>query len=129
MSSSPKPSAVMSSNVPAASSSETASARAFMFSVLSTARCIARPTSAICSPTPVAASEMHLRLRRGVLRLDDLLLGAEGLDLGPQLLLGFGQPFLLLLQFGDLAVERLQLGLGDVLAFERHPRQVLLAGE
>ncbi len=29
-----------------------------MFSVLSIARCIARPTSAISSPTPVAASEI-----------------------------------------------------------------------
>src|SRR5206468_515238 len=59
MSSSPWPSAVRSSNVPAASSSPTAPARAFMFSVLSTARCIASPTSAICSPTPVAASEIR----------------------------------------------------------------------
>ena len=58
MSSSPAPSCVRSSNVPAASSSCTASARAFMFSVLSSARCIARPTSAISSPTPVAASEI-----------------------------------------------------------------------
>src|SRR5829696_2908941 len=33
-------------------------ARARMFSVLSTARCIAMPTSAISSPTPVAASEI-----------------------------------------------------------------------
>src|ERR1700677_320937 len=59
MSSSPPPSWVRSSKVPAASSSDTASARARMFSVLSTARCIARPTSAICSPTPVAASEIR----------------------------------------------------------------------
>ena len=59
MSSSPGPSWVRSSNVPAASSSWTASARAFMFSVLSSARCMARPTSAISSPTPVAASEIR----------------------------------------------------------------------
>ena len=43
----------------AASSSPTASARAFMFSVLSRARCMASPTSAISSPTPVAASEIR----------------------------------------------------------------------
>src|SRR5215218_1141810 len=59
MSSWPGPSAVRSSNVPAASSSETASARARICSVLSCARCMARPTSAICSPTPVAASEIR----------------------------------------------------------------------
>src|SRR4051794_14507291 len=59
MSSWPGPSAVRSSNVPAASSSETASARARICSVLSVARCMARPTSAICSPTPVAASEIR----------------------------------------------------------------------
>ena len=59
MSSWPEPSWVRSSNVPAASSSSTADARAFMFSVLSIARCIARPTSAISSPTPVAASEIR----------------------------------------------------------------------
>ena len=51
--------AVRSSNVPAASSSETASARARICSVLSVARCMARPTSAISSPTPVAASEIR----------------------------------------------------------------------
>src|SRR5579859_5491096 len=59
MSSSPEPSWVRSSNVPAASSSPAAWARAFMFSVLSSARCMARPTSAISSPTPVAASEIR----------------------------------------------------------------------
>src|SRR3954452_3953477 len=59
MSSWPGPSAVRSSNVPAASSSDTASARARICSVLSCARCMARPTSAICSPTPVAASEIR----------------------------------------------------------------------
>ena len=56
MSSCGGPSWVMSSNVPAASSSSTAPARAFICSVLSWARCIARPRSAICSPTPLAAS-------------------------------------------------------------------------
>ena len=47
-----------SSNAPEASSSSIALARARMFSVLSTARCIAMPTSAISSPTPDAASEI-----------------------------------------------------------------------
>src|SRR3954451_14975547 len=58
MSSSPGPRAVRSSKVPAASSSSTAAARARIVSVLSIARCMARPTSAISSPTPVAASEI-----------------------------------------------------------------------
>src|SRR3954463_16603132 len=58
MSSCPSPSWVMSSNVPAASSSSTAPARARICSVLSSARWIASPTSAICSPTPWAASEI-----------------------------------------------------------------------
>src|SRR3954469_14916234 len=49
----------LSSKAPAASSSSIAFARARMPSVLSTARCIARPTSAISSPTPVAASEIR----------------------------------------------------------------------
>src|SRR4051794_12019349 len=48
-----------SSNAPEASSSSMALARARMFSVLSTARCIAIPTSAISSPTPDAASEIR----------------------------------------------------------------------
>ena len=72
--------------------------------------------------------DAHLRLGRGVLRLDDLLLGAEGLDLRAQLLLGLGQLGLLLLELGDLLVERLQLGLGHVLALERDAREVLVAG-
>src|SRR5205085_7454852 len=58
-SSPPSPSAVMSSNAPAASSSCTASALARMPSTLSWARCIASPRSAICSPTPFAASEIR----------------------------------------------------------------------
>ena len=45
--------------MPAFSNSSTAWARARMFSVLSTARCMASPTSAICSPTPDAASEIR----------------------------------------------------------------------
>src|SRR5918999_4840343 len=59
MSSWPEPSCVMSSNVPAASSSSTADARARIVSVLSSARCIASPRSAISSPTPLAASPIR----------------------------------------------------------------------
>ena len=70
----------------------------------------------------------HLRLGGRVLRLDDLLLGAEGLDLGAQLLLVVGQLLLLVLEFGDLRVEPLQLGLRDVLALERRAREILVAG-
>ncbi len=70
----------------------------------------------------------HLRLRGRVLGLDDLLLGAEGFDLRAQFLLGVGQLLLLVFEFGDLRVEPLQLRLRDVLAFQRRPREVLLAG-
>ena len=69
----------------------------------------------------------HLRLGGGVLGLDDLLLGAEGLDLGAQLLLGVDQLLLLGLELGDLLIERLQLGLRDVLALERDARELLVA--
>ncbi len=48
--------------------------------------------------------------------------------LARQLLLRFGQLLLLSFEFGHLGVERLQLGLGDVLAFESRPRKILLAG-
>ena len=71
----------------------------------------------------------HLRLGGRVLRLDDLLLGAEGFDLGAQLFLGVGELLLLGFEFGDLGVERLQLGLGDVLAFERGAGELLVARE
>src|SRR5579859_7744006 len=69
--------------------------------------------------------DTHLSLGGRVLGLDDLLLGAELLDLRAQLLLGFGQPLLLLLELGDLAVQRPKLGLGDVLALERGAGEVL----
>ena len=69
----------------------------------------------------------HLRLRGGVLGLDDLLLGPERLDLRAQALLGLGQLLLLGLQLGDLLVERLQLGLRELLALERHARELLVA--
>ena len=59
MSSCPEPSWLRSSKVPAFSSSSTADARARIVSVLSSARWIARPRSAISSPTPLAASEIR----------------------------------------------------------------------
>ena len=100
-----------------------------MFSVLSTARCIARPdVGHLLAHAGRRLGDPHLRLGGRVLRLDDLLLGAEGFDLGAQFLLGVGQLLLLLFEFGDLRVEPLQLGLGDVLAFQRRAREVLLAG-
>ena len=55
----PRRAGVRSSNAPACSSSSTADARARIVSVLSSARCIARPRSAISSPTPLAASEIR----------------------------------------------------------------------
>ena len=45
-----------------------------------------------------------------------------------QLLLLLDQRLLLLLELGDLLVERLQLALGELLALERGAREVLLAG-
>jgi hypothetical protein len=71
--------------------------------------------------------DVHLGLGRRVLRLDDLLLGPEGLDLGPQLLLVVDQLLLLVLELGHLLVERLELALGERLALERRPGEVLLA--
>ena len=71
--------------------------------------------------------DLHLRLGGRVLRLDDLLLGAELLELGAQLLLLVDQALLLLLELGDLLVERLQLGLGELLALERGAGEVLAA--
>ena len=69
----------------------------------------------------------HLGLGGGVLRLDDLLLGAEGLDLRGAASLGLGELLLLGLELGDLLVERLQLGLDAVLALERDAGEVLVA--
>ena len=67
----------------------------------------------------------HLRLGGGVLGLDDLLLGAELLDLLAQPLLVRDQLLLLLLELLDLLVERLHLGLRERLALERHAGEVL----
>src|SRR4029079_10888971 len=69
--------------------------------------------------------DLHLRLGSRVLRLDDLLLGPELLELGAQLLLLLDQRRLLGLQLGDLLVERLQLGLGELLALERGAGEIL----
>ena len=71
--------------------------------------------------------DLHLRLGCRVLRLDDLLLGAELLDLGAQLRLLLDQRRLLGLQLGDLLVEPLQLGLRELLALERGACEVLAA--
>ena len=75
----------------------------------------------------MAVGDPHLRVGGGVLRLDDLLLSAEGFDLGAQLLLGVHQFGLLILQFAHLRVERLQLGLDDVLALQSLAGEILLA--
>ena len=53
------PDEVKSVSAPASVSSSMAFARACICSVLSFARCTARPTSAICSPMPVAASPIR----------------------------------------------------------------------
>ena len=72
--------------------------------------------------------DLHLRLGGRVLRLDDLLLGPELLDLGAHHALLLDQPGLLLLELGDLLVERLQLGLRERLALERGAGERLVAG-
>ena len=92
------------------------------------ARCIARPTSAISSPTPVAASEIRTWASAAeYCALMTSFLVRKASIFGAQLLLGLGQLLLLGLELGDLLVERLQLGLGDVLALERGPRELLVA--
>ncbi len=53
------PDEVKSSSAPAVVSSSIAFARACICSVLSFARCTARPTSAMFSPSPVAASPIR----------------------------------------------------------------------
>src|SRR5262249_49874816 len=54
-------------------------------------------------------ADLHLRLGGGVLRLDDLLLGTERLDLRLELLLRGDELFLLRLELLDLDVEPLKL--------------------
>ena len=59
------------------------------------------------------------------MRLDHFFLGAEGVDLGRQLLLARDQLLLLGLELLHLRVEVGELSLRDGLALERRPRQVL----
>ncbi len=119
---------VRSEKVPAASSSWTALARAFMFSVLSTAPLHREATSAIESPTPVAASEIrtwasaaeYWALMTSFLLRNCSILVRRFCSEGGQLLL-------LLLEFLDLIIHRLQLGLDHVLALERGACEILTA--
>ncbi len=121
---------MMSSNVPAASSSlHRVGAGLHVFGLVDRALHREADIRHLLAHAGGRFGDPDLRFGGGVLRLDDLLLGAEGFDLGAQLLLGVGQLLLLVFQFGDLRVERLQLCLGDVLAFERDAREVFLAGE
>ena len=118
----------MSSNVPAASSSETASARAFMvLGLLQRSLHGQTDIGHLLTDPGRGRGDLHLRLGGRVLRLDDLLLGPERLDLRLQLLLGIDQLLLLVLELRHLLVERLHLALGQVLALERRARQVLPA--
>ena len=120
------PSARLSSNAPAASSSSIAPARARMFSVLSMRALHREPdVGHLLADAGGGLGDLHGGLGGGVLRLDDLLLGPELVDLRAQLLLLLDQRLLLLLELGDLLVERLQLALGELLALERGAREVL----
>ena len=69
--------------------------------------------------------DLHGGLGGGVLRLDDLLLGAELVDLAAELLLLVDEVLLLCLELLDLDVEPLQLGLRELLALERDTGEVL----
>ena len=126
MSSCPAVSESWSSNAPEASSSSIAFARARMFSVLSTARCIAMPTSAISSPTPDAASEIRTEASAAeycALMTSFLVRNWSIFD--RSFCLFVDERLLLGLEFLDLAVERLQFGLGELLALERDAREIL----
>ena len=126
MSSSAGPSCVMSSNVPAASSSSHgAGPRLHLLGLVLGALHRQAEVGHLLAHAAGGLADLDLRLGGGVLRLDDLLLGAEGLDLGAHLLLVLGERLLLLLELRDLSVERLQLGLGDRLALERRAREIL----
>ena len=77
---------------------------------------------------PLAASPiLTCASARRVLRLDDLLLAPEGLDLRREALLVLDQLLLLRLEPGDLLVEALELLLDERLALERLAREVLPA--
>ncbi len=128
MSSSPLPSWVTSSKVPGGFElGHGVGARAHVFGLVDRALHRQADVGHLLAHAGGGLGDPHLRLGGRVLRLDDLLLGAEGFDLGAQFLLGVGQLLLLLLEFVDLGVEPLQLGLGDVLAFERGAGEVFLA--
>ena len=106
MSSGAGPSCVMSSNVPAASSSETASARAFMSVGLLQRSLHRQPDIGHLLADPGGGGgDLHLRLGGRVLRLDHFLLGPERLDLRLQLPLGVDQLLLLVLELRHLLVE------------------------
>ena len=70
-------------------------------------------------------ADLDLGLGGRVLRLQDLLLGAEGFDAGLELLLGGDELLLLVLELVHLPVHVLQLRLRERLALERLPREVL----
>ena len=128
MSSSPEPIWVMSSKVPAASSSRhRVGAGAHVFGLVHRPLHRQADVGHLLADAGGGLGDPDLGLGGGVLRLDDLLLGAEGFDLGAQFLLGVGELFLLLLEFGDLRVEPLELGLGDVLAFQGGAGEVFVA--
>ena len=115
-----------SSNAPEASSSSIALARARMFSVLSTARCIAMPTSAISSPTPDAASEIfteasaaeYCALMTSFLVRNWSIFDRSFASLSTSVLL-------LRLELLHLRVQPLQLALGELLALQRDAREIL----
>ena len=100
-----------------------------MFSVLSTARCMASPTSAISSPTPEAASEMRtcasaaeycalmtsFLVRKASILARSFFSFSVSASCWPSSSLICGS-------------SALQLGLDELLALERHAGQVLVAG-
>ena len=97
-----------------------------MFSVLSTARCIAMPTSAISSPTPDAASEIFTEASAAeYCALMTSFLVRNWSILRAQLRFLVDQRLLLRLELLHLRVEPLQLGLGELLALQRDAREVL----
>ena len=100
-----------------------------MFSVLSSARWIASPTSAISSDRPVWASPIRTVASAAVYcALMTSLRVRKVSTLAFSRALVLDQPLLLGLEVGDLGVEALQLGLHQRLALERGAGQVLAAG-
>src|SRR5207248_5772007 len=72
-------------------------------------------------------ADAHLRLGRAVLRLHDLLVRAEGVDLGGETGLAVEQPALLRLQVLDLRGQRARPARDRLLARARGAGQVLAA--